>query len=83
MRKNIIYPGRYLMARQGSVYAQIGTFRVHRDERVLMSTCVHDYAAVVASARQLNVINCSRVYNVFENVEDFDVKRLKTHHVVQ
>ena len=37
MRKNIIYPGRYIMTKQcdylsTSLFLQIGTFKVHKDE---------------------------------------------------
>ena len=29
------------------------------------------------------MINCSRVYNVFENVEVLELKKLKTHNILQ
>lgn len=41
-----------------------------------MNTCIHDYSAIVISTRQINVINCSRVYNVFENTSILELKKL-------
>ncbi|CAL6072668.1 Conserved_hypothetical protein [Hexamita inflata] len=80
LRKQTIYPGRYLSLNTSSAPTQkIGTFMVHTDDPVRFTTVSYDYNAIITTEQGfIHQISCSKVFKLFKNTPTLQIKQLQT-----